>query len=356
MSGSGAEALARWPRVRAELRDDATGNLSVNDVEHECAAASATRLRTGVIARCTAIATTVHRPVRLELTDSLGTQELAVGPDGTVRRVRDDGTVDTGFVPPAAASPCRRCDVPQQVTTTTCDSCGVLEPHRVELVPVAVLDADALVHPDDEIIERLRATLVDAAPTAPPRTASTTPPRAVPPPPVIGVPEVAPSSTSGPTSAPVPAPVSAPAAASASGPASFESLLHVAADPEPVAAPPARARRAAPAVRARSLHLTFSSQPSVTAPDGVSLGRDPAAADGRHPVRVASPGMQVSKTHAFVDVDDRGRVFVTDCRSTNGTRVLTEPPVRLEPGSRHEIAPGTTLELGDVRCTVTLAD
>jgi hypothetical protein len=52
----------------------------------------------------------------------------------------------------------------------------------------------------------------------------------------------------------------------------------------------------------------------------------------------------------------QGRVYVTDCRSTNGTRVLTQPPVRLEPGERHEIAPGTTFELGDVRCTVTLVD
>ncbi|GEK22896.1 FHA domain-containing protein [Cellulomonas xylanilytica] len=322
MTGTRPEVLARWPRVRADLRTDATGTLSVNDVDHACSAASVARLRAGVLARCVAVATTVHRPVRLEITDSLGTQQLAVSPDGTVRGAHDDGTVDAVAEPPVEASPCRRCDVPQQVTTTTCASCGVLEPLRVELVPVAVLDADTLVHPDDELIERLRATLVDAAP-----------------PPVVPV-------------TPVPAVVGS----GASGPASFESLLDVGLDPEPVAPRPTRARRAAPAVRARSLHLTFSTQASVTAPDGVSLGRDPAPADGRHPVRVASPGMQVSKTHAFIDVDDHGRLFVTDCRSTNGTRVLSEPPVRLDPGSRHEIAPGTTLELGDVRCTVTLAD
>ncbi|KQR11790.1 FHA domain-containing protein [Cellulomonas sp. Leaf334] len=338
------EVLARWPRVRADLRTDGTGTLSVNDVEHACAAPSAARLRTGVIARCAAIATTVHRPVRLEVTDPLGTQELAVGPDGAVRRVRDDGTLDAAVAPPADASPCRRCEVPQQVTTMTCDACGVLEPHRVELVPVAVLDADALVHPDEEVIERLRATLVDAAP-----------PRAEPA--VRGVPVVTPSTSSAPAARQVRAVPAAPVVtpSTSSGPASLGALLDVPS--EPVATPPARARRAAPVVaRPRSLHLTFSAQPSVTAPDGVSLGRDPAAADGRHPIRVASPGMQVSKTHAFVDVDDRGRVYVTDCRSTNGTRVLSQPPVRLEPGERHEIAPGTTLELGDVRCTVTLVD
>lgn len=322
------DVLARWPCVRADLRTDGTGTLSVNDVEHACAAPSAARLRTGVIARCAALATTVHRPVRLELTDSLGTQQLAVGPDGEVRRVRDDGTLDAAVAPPADASPCRRCGVPQQVTTMTCDACGVLEPHRVEFVPVAVLDADTLVHPDDEVIERLRATLVDAAATAPPR-----PEPAVRPAPAVPLVPVATRSTT-------------------TGPASLGNLFH-----EPAAPPPRTGRRTAPAVaRARSLHLTFSAQPSVTAPDGVSLGRDPASAGGRHPIRVASPGMQVSKTHAFVDVDDAGRVYVTDCRSTNGTRVLTQPPVRLEPGERHEIAPGTTLELGDVRCTVTLVD
>ncbi|GEL98887.1 FHA domain-containing protein [Cellulomonas terrae] len=329
-----APVLGRWPRVRADLRADGTGTLSVNDVEHACAAPSAARLRAGVIARCAALATTVHRPVRLELTDSLGTQQLAVGPDGAVQRVRDDGTLDTAVAPPVDASPCRRCGVPQQVTTMTCDACGVLEPHRVELVPVAVLDADALVHPDEEVIERLRATLVDAAATAPPR-----PEPAVRPAPAVPLVPVATRSTT-------------------TGPASLGNLFHEPADPEPVAPPPTRTgRRTAPAVvRARSLHLTFSAQPSVTAPDGVSLGRDPAAADGRHPIRVASPGMQVSKTHAFVDVDDHGRVFVTDCRSTNGTRIMSQPPVRLTPGDRHEIAPGTTLELGDVRCTVTLVD
>lgn len=333
-----APVLGRWPRVRADLRADGTGTLSVNDVEHACAAPSAARLRTGVIARCVALATTVHRPVRLELTDSLGTQQLAVGTDGGVQRVRDDGTLDTAVAPPVDASPCRRCGVPQQVTTMTCDACGVLEPHRVELVPVAVLDADALVHPDEEVIERLRATLVDAATTVPARVESA--PVPVPAERAVPVPVATPSTTT--------------------GPASLGILLHPPADPVPVATPPTRTgRRAAPApaaVRARSLHLTFSAQPSVTAPDGVSLGRDPASAGGRHPIRVASPGMQVSKTHAFIDVDDAGRVYVTDCRSTNGTRVLTQPPVRLEPGERHEIAPGTTLELGDVRCTVTLVD
>ena len=45
MTPTGPEVLARWPRVRADLRTDSTGTLSVNDVDHACAAASVARLR-----------------------------------------------------------------------------------------------------------------------------------------------------------------------------------------------------------------------------------------------------------------------------------------------------------------------
>lgn len=88
----------------------------------------------------------------------------------------------------------------------------------------------------------------------------------------------------------------------------------------------------------------------------VALGRNPAAAPGRTPLPVSSPGMLVSKTHAVVEVDAAGVVHVTDCGSTNGTTLLSDPPLPLAPGQAHVVAPGTALLLGDVTVHVAVAD
>lgn len=108
-----------------------------------------------------------------------------------------------------------------------------------------------------------------------------------------------------------------------------------------------------PAAR-RTLRLTFADQAPITVQGSVSLGRNPAAVRDRTPVRVVSASMTVSKTHAFVDVDDRGTITVTDSRSANGTVVLVDPPVLLTPGQPYRLEPGTSLRLGDVTCTVGL--
>lgn len=93
---------------------------------------------------------------------------------------------------------------------------------------------------------------------------------------------------------------------------------------------------------------------TVTFTGSAALGRNPAAAPGRTPVVLDSPGMLVSKTHAVVEVDAHGALTVTDAGSTNGTTIEADPPLPLTPGRTYALTPGTVLRLGDVRCRVDL--
>ena len=113
---------------------------------------------------------------------------------------------------------------------------------------------------------------------------------------------------------------------------------------------PASATRTRPAVR-----ITFSSQPAVVVTADVALGRNPEAVAGRQAVRVASPGRMLSRTHALVDVDETGRIIVTDHHSGNGIEAQTEPPTLLTPDAPYVVAPGTTLLMGDVAVTINHA-
>lgn len=102
------------------------------------------------------------------------------------------------------------------------------------------------------------------------------------------------------------------------------------------------------------LRLTFSSQPTITMAGRVVLGRRPIAPDGWLGVDVVSPGQMVSRTHLLVDVDPAGHLLITDHHSGNGTSVLTTPPIDLRAGVPYAIASGTTIQLGDVACTIDL--
>lgn len=104
-------------------------------------------------------------------------------------------------------------------------------------------------------------------------------------------------------------------------------------------------------------------EPWIDISDGQSLpvvglmlvGRNPrprADEHGAHLVSIHDPDLLLSKTHAAVHLDHEGRVWVTDRRSTNGTRVragsgaaVTAPPdvpVPLEQGDA-AILGGVTL-------------
>ncbi len=116
-------------------------------------------------------------------------------------------------------------------------------------------------------------------------------------------------------------------------------------DDEPPTSTPAR----------RALRLKFSTQPDVEVTEGVALGRNPEPIGGRRPIQVASPERLLSRTHVLIDVDDAGRIVVTDQHSGNGTEAQTKPPTRLTPGTPYVVHDGTTLLLGDVAVLVKFA-
>ena len=263
------DRVATWPRVSATVRPDGTGTLTVNGTERPCAAESVEELRTGMIARCAALARRLRRPVRLTVTDGPATWALAVRPGGIVQLVDDDGTIAPADDLAPQEGRCRACRRLQAVTEATCVQCGVDEPHRVETNPVNVRD----VVPD-------AAATVDALDQEPPATST-----------------------------------------------------------------PAR----------RPLRLMFSTQPDVEVTEGVALGRNPEPVGGRRPIPVASPERMLSRTHVLIDVDDAGRIVVTDQHSGNGTETQTQPPTRLTPGTPYVVHDGTTLLLGDVAVLVKFA-
>lgn len=285
------ERVADWPRIAAALHGAGTrivhgssvqiGSLTINGTERACEAESVEALRTGMIARCVAIAIRLRRPVRLTVSDGPQTMNLAVRPEGIVQLVDD-----AGMIPPAHGlsvheGRCRICRRLQAVTEPVCVQCHTPEPHRVEAEPI---DVHAVV--------------------------------------------------------PAAVEVAAAEAAAVQADDEVDHTIFVRRTPSPAARP--------------TLRLTFNTQGPVDVAQNAAIGRNPAPVDGRLPVPVQSPERMVSRTHALVDVDEAGRIIVTDYHSGNGVETQTDPPVRLDPGVPYVIEPGTTLMLGDVDCTVDL--
>lgn len=105
-------------------------------------------------------------------------------------------------------------------------------------------------------------------------------------------------------------------------------------------------------VVAEAIWLAFAEQdPVQVGARGVVLGRHPEPIGGRRPVAVHSPGREVSRTHALVDVDPGGWVLVTDHGSGNGIRIVHSGEV-LTPGEVTAVPVGASLQLGDVVFTV----
>lgn len=129
------EEVAEWPRITATVRPDGTGSLTINGTEHPCHAATIEQLRTGVIARCAALAARLRRPVRLDAVEGGQTWTLAVRPGGVVQPLDTDGTIGPGEALDVHQGPCRNCRTPQAVTTPRCLLCGSQEPHRVTVDP-----------------------------------------------------------------------------------------------------------------------------------------------------------------------------------------------------------------------------
>lgn len=330
----GLTRVPTWPRLVAELHGDNTGTLTVNGTSRACAAESVAALRTGLIARAVSYAVQLRRPVRLDVTEAAASYQLAVRPEGYVQLIDAEGIIPAADGLTVDEGRCRHCRRLQPVTSSTCIQCHIEEPLRVEVAP--------------------HGEPIDAPPTIPVDAPEELPADVDE---VVHLPEVTPAPAPAPTPARVPATVSTTAPAAEPIPAPI--------------APPIRRRSAAPApapeldedveathVRrapAPVLHLAFSSQRSVTAPRRVVVGRDPIAKDGQHPVTVVSPGKQLSRSHAAIEVDADARIVVTDLNAANGVELLTTPPRWLVPGEPTVVPSGAKLLLGDVECTVTLA-
>lgn len=123
------QRLIAWPRITAAIDDETTGTLVINGIVHPCWAESVDVLRTGMIARCTATAMSLGRPVRVDVTEGGQSWTLAVRPEGIVQEVDSDGTIipSDGFLS-VVEGPCRRCRQINPVTATQCVRCGVEEP------------------------------------------------------------------------------------------------------------------------------------------------------------------------------------------------------------------------------------
>jgi len=118
-----------WPKITAVIGSETDGILVINGVAHPCWAPRADVLRTGMIARCTATAATLRRPVRVDITEGDQSWSVAVRPDGIVQELDKDGRI-TGagddLLPIAGG--CRSCGESNPVTARQCSGCGTADP------------------------------------------------------------------------------------------------------------------------------------------------------------------------------------------------------------------------------------
>lgn len=178
------ERVADWPRITAALHGAGQrivhggpvqlGSLTINGTERACEAPSVDELRTGMIARCVAIAVRLRRPVRLTVNDGTQTWKLAVRPEGVVQLVDDAGMIPSAQGLSIHEGRCRICRRLQAVTEPVCVQCHTPEPHRVEVDPIdvqaVVPDAAEAVVTEVVVEDELEQTIfVSRTPPAAPR-------------------------------------------------------------------------------------------------------------------------------------------------------------------------------------------
>ncbi|CAN5161339.1 hypothetical protein BH11ACT2_BH11ACT2_16190 [soil metagenome] len=87
----------------------------------------------------------------------------------------------------------------------------------------------------------------------------------------------------------------------------------------------------------------------VTVTGAGVIGRAPDAAPGRQTVTISDPGRSLSRNHLGFERDARGRLFVFDLNSGNGTEIVTADGARTEcvPARRYSVADGDTVLIGN---------
>ena len=298
-------AVPLWPRITARLGADGQGELSWNSVVRRISASDRDAARAAVVARCTRIAQTIARPVRLELHEHDRMRELVVHPSGGAEPGdTEDGPYRTEPdlpAPVAVTGTCCACGCTSSAADARCLGCGALEP--LSRNAEASARAARATPEEDGAGERRRTGRRELRREAPqPLTPS-------------------------------------PALSRRSRESSRQQ----------------RAARTSPRRPAspRALVIEFDDDSRAVLPGSAALGRNPSPVDGRIPVRVDSRDSTVSRTHALVDVDHAGRILVTDYHSTHGVHLGGRRTSTFVPGVVYRVPDGAQLRLGDVLCRVS---
>ena len=103
-----SDTVPRWPRIDAIVREDGSGEVTIDGTFHPISASSLEEARVEVLRRVTENAAQVGRPVRASATGPEGLWNLIVHPDGTVVPEEDElapPSSPTPQAPPAASTP-----------------------------------------------------------------------------------------------------------------------------------------------------------------------------------------------------------------------------------------------------------
>lgn len=293
-----------FPRIDATIRENKTGELTINGTSHAVVADDLARLRAGIIAQCAATARKVHRPVRVTVVDVAGTYSIAIHPDAFVQVLDTTGhcaDLPAGAARPVSNSPCRRCQESVPVSAVTCPQCDVENPHDVSAAP--------------------RSTRVTAPITIP------VPPARAEPTELLAR--------------------WATAAAAATQPSvdEFDELERTV-----IRAPQ----------RKLAADLLFSTGQSLIVTTSALIGRSPVLPDGESVgtlFTVDDATRTVSKTHFRLDWEDNA-LLIVDRHSGNGVVVERdfESPRTLPPMAAFELHEGDRVLIGEQTFTVTIRE
>ncbi|WP_371029804.1 FHA domain-containing protein [Pseudoclavibacter sp. JSM 162008] len=335
------EAVPTWPRVTARLDASGGGMLSWSSTPAEISADDRDAALAAVVARCTRLAQTLARAIRLELHEGNRMQEFAVHPSAIMQAISADGLpeTDAGSEPDLTVitGTCVACAAAASAAETRCRRCGTPEP----LLRGGIsLQRRADPEPDQPAVTEPRSGRRAL------RRASSQASRA-------GTGAGLDAGTAG-----------APALARANGTetrADPETGPNAGPTTEPISRPgperrPRRWSRRTTArlpTAPRALVIEFEDSSRAVLVGSAAVGRNPSPVDGRIPVRVDSRDNTVSRTHALVDLDRSGRILVTDYHSTHGVHLSGASNSTFSPGVVYRVPSGARLRLGDVVCRVS---
>lgn len=293
-----------YPRIDATIRENKTGELTINGTSRPIVAADLARLRAGVIAHCAGIARKVNRAVRVHVVDVAGTYSIAIHPDAFVQELDDAGhcaDLPAGAARPVSNSPCRRCGERVPVSATTCPQCRAENPHDVQDAPRSARITAPITIPMQPARAEPSELLARWAPAA-----AATPPSAA-----VDVDEL-----------------------------------------ERTVIRPPKQRP--------TTELLFTTGQSLSVSTSALVGRSPVMQEGESVgalFAVDDPTRTVSKTHFRIEWQD-DRLMIVDRHSGNGVVVErhSEPARTLSPMAPFELHEGDRVLLGDQAFTVTIRD